>query len=168
MSHSFSLNMDQDQISAFWSKVAITPHRRDCWEWQGARRPKGYGNCTINKQSLPVHRVAFWLANGDSPSRFQVCHTCDNPSCCNPSHLMLGTVASNYMDMLIKNRAGFHKNRACGVRNVNARLNEQQVAEIRRAYTSGEANQYQLAERYGVSQAAVGSIVRNKTWRHVA
>lgn len=168
MSESFSLRMDDTQRVAFWSKVAITDDKLKCWEWRGAKKPKGYGNCTVNRECLPAHRVAFWLANGDFPARFQVCHTCDNTSCCNPSHLMLGTVTSNYVDMLIKGRSGFHKNRACGVRNVNAKLTDQAVAEIRRAYRAGEENQYQLAERFGVSQAAIGSIVRNQTWRHVA
>lgn len=81
---------------------------------------------------------------------------------------MLGTVDSNYIDMLIKGRSGFTKNRAIGTRNTNAKLTEQQVTEIRRAYAAGDGNQYELAEKYGVSQAAIGSVLRNKTWRHVA
>ncbi|HBO3538556.1 TPA: hypothetical protein L5597_004146 [Pseudomonas aeruginosa] len=168
MSETFTLEMDDAQRSAFWSKVGITWLKTDCWEWQGARKPKGYGNCTVNKESLGAHRVAFWLSNGDFPANMHVCHTCDNPSCCNPSHLMLGTVDSNYIDMLIKGRSGFTKNRAIGTRNANAKLTDQQVSDIRRAYASGEGNQYELAARYGVSQAAIGSILRNKTWRHVA
>jgi len=163
----FHLEMDDTQRAAFWSKVDISESRLSCWEWQGARKPKGYGNCRIDGQYLPTHRVSFWLANGDFPARFQVCHTCDNPSCCNPSHLMLGTSTSNFIDMLIKNRAGFHKNRAIGTRNANAKLSDAVVAEIRRLYRSGLANQYQLAARFGVSQVAIGQIVRNETWRHV-
>lgn len=164
----FSIAMDAPQVEAFWSKVEITKSSVDCWNWRGAKKQSGYGNCTINSKSLAAHRIAFWLANGDFPAKFQVCHVCDNRSCCNPCHLMLGTVASNYIDMLIKNRTGFHKNRAFGVRNCNSKLNDQAVSEIRRAYAACEANQYQLAERYGVSQAAIGSVVKNKTWRHVA
>ena len=55
MTEPFSLRMDKAQVEAFWSKVAITDSKLDCWEWQGAKKPKGYGNCTINSQSVAAH-----------------------------------------------------------------------------------------------------------------
>lgn len=168
MRSSFTLYMTAEQRAAFWSKVDIKDDKTQCWEWQGARKPKGYGNCRINKDYHLAHRVAFWLANGDYPAQLQACHVCDNPSCCNPAHLMLGTTSSNYIDMLIKNRSGFHKNRAIGTRNVNAKLNDQSVKEIRRAYASGALTQKQLADQFGVSPQAIRSILSKETWRHVA
>jgi hypothetical protein len=48
------------------------------------------------------------------------------------------------------------------------RLTEDDVREIRRAYAARELNQYQLAERYGVSQCEIHNIVSGKHWRHVA
>lgn len=158
---------DDDQKKAFWSKVGITDSSRDCWPWAGARKPKGYGNVRINRIYMLAHRVAFQLAVGPIPSGMQVCHVCDNPPCCNPSHLMLGTAASNAADMLIKNRLDPFKNKAIGARNVNSKLTETAVRDIRRRYTDGDANQIELAEQHGVTPSCIGSVVRNSTWRHV-
>lgn len=147
---------------AFWSKVDICADTTKCWNWLGAKKPKGYGNVRINKNYLLAHRVAFELTNGIGANGFNVCHLCDNPSCCNPSHLMLGTTKSNYVDMLIKNRKGFHKNRAIGKRNHNAKLTWEQVCEIRSKYLTRVFKLTELAKSYGVSASAIGYIVKNK------
>lgn len=158
---------DAAQSAAFWSKVQITNDHNECWEWAGARTSNGYGNVRLHKVYEAAHRVAYRAAHGSIPAGMQVCHICDNPPCCNPRHLMLGNAASNFCDMLIKQRQGFHKNRAIGERNTNAKMTADGVREMRRKYRNGEANQYELADQYGVTQATVGYIVRNKTWRHV-
>lgn len=159
--------MTPQQVDAFWSKVAITARSTDCWPWTGAKKPKGYGNVRIDKKYLLSHRVAFEAANGPIPSGYIVCHVCDNPSCCNPSHLMLGTVSSNYCDMLIKGRRNFTKIRFTGESNKNAKLTDEKVLEIRRLYREKKMNQYELADVYGTTQTTIGKIVNNKTWRHI-
>jgi hypothetical protein len=158
--------MDSAQEECFWSKVDVKD-LQSCWNWTGAKKPSGYGNVRVNKKYLISHRVAFSLANGEIPEGYIVCHICDNPSCCNPSHMMLGKIKSNYCDMLIKNRQQYKKHKAYGSRNAMSKLTEQDVKKIREAYKSGWLNQYGLADLYGVSQPCIGSIVRNKTWSHV-
>lgn len=160
--------VNKEQQEAFWSKVYISNDKKACWPWTGARNTNGYGNVKINNKHLHSHRVAFELVNGNIPSRFMVCHTCDNPPCCNPSHLMLGTAKSNAADMLIKNRAKDPIFAARGEINGNSKLTPKKVMKIRDLYARGIANQYQLAEKFNVSQGNIGYIVRNKTWRHVA
>jgi len=159
--------MDENQKTAFWSKVDVTSSSIECWNWIGARKPKGYGNVRVNKKYKLAHRIAFELANGEIPKGMIICHLCDNPSCCNPYHLMLGTTKSNFIDMIIKGRDGFTKNKAIGARNCNAKLNDKTVINIRRLYKDKVLNQYQLADKYGVSQPSIGSIVRRETWRHI-
>lgn len=161
------MKISQHQEEVFWSKVAITEDHRECWPWIGAKKPKGYGNVRINKKYLLTHRIAFQLANGPIPSGLIVCHICDNPSCCNPAHLMLGTVKSNYLDMLIKKRDRPMKNRAFGIRNSNSKLTDSDVLSIRSSYKQGCLNQYELAKKFNVSQTTIGCVVRRETWRHV-
>lgn len=153
--------------AAFWAKIQIKGPA-ECWLWDGAKTPKGYGNVRINKTDMKAHRVAWELVNFPIPEGFMVCHACDTPSCCNPGHLLLGSARANFTDMVQKRRGRFRDNKAIGTRNANAKLTASKVAEIRAMYHNREANQYELADQFGVSQAAIGAIVRNKTWRHVS
>lgn len=86
----------------FWAKVC----RGDgCWEWQGYRMPKGYGQVGIGHSGLILaHRLAWELTHGPVPTDLFVLHHCDNPPCCNPDHLWLGTKADNNRDMAQKGR----------------------------------------------------------------
>lgn len=159
--------MNKNQISAFWSKVDIKNSPKECWEWIGAKKPKGYGNVRVNKKYKLAHRVSFEICNGEIPDGFIVCHICDNPSCCNPSHLMLGTVKSNAADMVLKHRCRTKETASKGEQNGNSKLKNDDIVKIREMYAEKIKNQYELAAMFNVSQAAIGAIVRRETWRHV-
>lgn len=75
-----------------------------CWEYQAARSPRGYGTIGVMGKTRRAHRVAWELANGPIPEGLLVCHHCDNPPCCNPAHLFLGTDKDNVADMRAKGR----------------------------------------------------------------
>jgi hypothetical protein len=75
----------------------------DCWEWQGARS-HGYGRLRLRRRLFLAHRVAYTLAKGPIPPGAVVMHACDNPPCCNPAHLSLGTMLDNARDMDAKGR----------------------------------------------------------------
>lgn len=75
-----------------------------CWPWTGHRDAAGYGKFQVGNRSRLTHRCAIALALGEVPRGKIVMHTCDNPSCCNPAHLRVGTQGDNMMDKVRKGR----------------------------------------------------------------
>ena len=89
----------------FWEKVDKRGND-ECWPWMGATSGRGYGR--FSNKAIPEngsHRIAWMMSFGQIPAGLFVCHRCDNPSCCNPSHLFLGTAKENTQDMVKKGRA---------------------------------------------------------------
>lgn len=97
-----------DFLARFWSRVDLASGAEDCWEWSGrrdGRSDQGYGFITLSNVPVRAHRVAYELASGRPLQSDQfVCHSCDNPPCCNPAHLFIGSVVENNRDSRAKGR----------------------------------------------------------------
>ncbi|GGE24185.1 hypothetical protein GCM10011345_32720 [Gemmobacter megaterium] len=157
----------QVNVERFWSKVD-RPSPQSCWEWSGALN-KGYGQFHVGRSSSSVmlaHRIAYGLANGKLPEA--VCHSCDNPRCCNPAHLFGGTRADNNLDMTRKGRHAKVKNAIRGEKHPQAKLTDTEVAAIREKYARGGATQRQLAARHGVCQRTIAKAVLGISFKNVA
>ena len=78
--------------------------KTDCWNWLGGKNNLGYGLIRDGDRMRTTHRVSYEANKGSIPHNLVVCHSCDNPSCVNPDHLWLGTMADNMQDMISKGR----------------------------------------------------------------
>jgi hypothetical protein len=96
------------------------------------------------------------MVNGPIPEGLFVCHRCDTPACINPDHLFLGTNAQNTADRHAKGRS------AAGESNGRAKLTAEQVDGIRALRGMPLSA---IARRFGMSQRAVGAILRGVNWR---
>jgi hypothetical protein len=146
----------------FWQRVDVAG-QEECWLWTGAPLPGGYGRINLGGKGSDytlAHRASWEINHGPIPVGIMVCHACDNRLCVNPSHLFLGTHQENMADGRAKSRF------ASGERQHLAKLTRDSVGEIRRLYRLGVV-QVQLAERFGVSQSQISSIVRRNVWREV-
>lgn len=157
MSNQYSNESYEDKAVRFWSKVDRTGGDDACWEWKASTATDGgYGRVGWCGKNLRAHRVAYALTKGD-PGKLCVCHSCDNPKCCNPNHLWLGTKKENRIDCVKKGRLSLHA----------AKLSKEQVVEIRQRYSCGDITQYQLANEYNVGKTAINNIVRKLTWKNI-
>lgn len=130
--------------------------RGGCRIWTAAKDRDGYGFIQQDGEKRRAHRVAWELENGSIPDGIHVLHKCDTPSCVNPGHLFLGTIADNNRDKFEKRR------QSAGERHGRAKLSLDQVAEIRAI--RGE-RQKDIAATFGVSRSLVGMIQQGLIWR---
>jgi hypothetical protein len=157
------------RIERFWSHVQKARDGRECWNWIGTKNFDGYGTVHIRPHVYTAHRIAWVIAHGrEIPEDMSVCHTCDNRLCVNPRHLFLGTNSDNVADKVSKNRQSHAKNTGnAGVINPRARLTEDDVREIRKAYKPFHTTMKMLANKYGVAVSTIGEIVNNRNWTHI-
>jgi hypothetical protein len=94
------MEMTEREKARFWTRAIQT---RTCWIWQGANT-KGYGVFGHRGKTIRASRTSYLLVNGEIPDGYYIMHTCDNPSCINPDHLISGTQSDNIKDMVKKKR----------------------------------------------------------------
>lgn len=146
-------NPKRNSIEKFWEKVSKSDH---CWEFMGRRDDAGYGHITIaGVKGTLAHRIAWALANGDIPPGIDVLHRCDNPPCCNPDHLFLGTALDNVVDMVSKGR-------------FSGRLGSQDVLTMRALFGRKLKTLTEIGRMFGMRCSAVKRIVEYDRWKHVS
>lgn len=155
------MNINSPVLSErFWSKVDVS-FRMKCWAWRGGKDEHGYGNVMIAGKVIKAPRVAFFLRNGTWPRN--ACHSCDNPSCCNPDHIFDGTRSDNMKDMVSKGRHRI----AIGEKHGGAVLTDKKVIAMRKEYVLEPISMESLAKKYGCSFGTVQRVIRRKNWRHL-
>lgn len=145
-----------EEMDWFWHLVIIKDEN-ECWEWIGKKNEKGYGLFWMNKDVVFAHRESYRREHGE-PGELVVCHRCDFPSCVNPYHLFLGTVADNNLDKKAKGRD------ARGEQNAATKLTWEQVNEIRAKYEPYRYGFLKLGKEYGVDKRTIRAIIEGKTW----
>lgn len=173
LAHGLPPMPDAERHRRFWAKVDRSGGPDACWPWLGARYRYGYGRVRIQNKARRAHRVAWELTNGPLPPGKHVCHHCDTPPCCNAKHFFLGTNVENTADKVAKGRQSRGASHSAAARpprgesSGRAKLTEALVREIRVRYAAGGVTHRQLAAELGMKHAAIGSVLRGRTWSHV-
>lgn len=149
----------------FWQGVDQKDDPTLCWEWQRTRS-KGrdgnsnrYGMYRFNGKQRYSHRVAYELEHGPIPDGMNVCHRCDNPPCCNPSHLFLGSQGENVWDAAAKgNMTRDQEKRRFFIAD--------QIREIRSLSASGVSTR-RIAEKFDKDPGTIRQILDGRTYKEV-
>lgn len=140
----------------FWPKVDRSGGPDACWLWTAGKQGKGYGQFFRSKHHpVGAHRFAYELTHGPISDGLHVCHRCDNPPCCNPSHLFLGTPADNMRDKTTKGRNPGNPTAKGGHRKVTDAEALAMAAHI----AAGETYEW-VGRQYGVAPSTVLRNVR--------
>lgn len=135
-----------------------------CWLWIGGQNEHGYGIIGVGGRKDGVakaHRVSWELNRGKLSPGDNVLHKCDNPSCVNPDHLFIGSLADNSRDCVKKGRNFTPDNR--GERATWAKLSAEDVREIRKKEKTGP----EYAKMFGCSKSAIYMIWCGHNWASI-
>ncbi len=151
-------------------KKRVCVDSNGCWNWiPKSKHPYGYGKYIYtqsgNRFDLSSHRASWLAFKGEIPKGMSVCHNCpngDNPACCNPDHLFLGTPKDNTRDMMKKKKVFDF----VGEKNNSAILTEITVLEMRDLHKSG-MSAAAIARKFNIKYFTCLDAVTGRNWRHI-
>lgn len=98
------------------------------------------------------HRFSLELKEGRALESYEeACHTCDNPICCNPDHLFVGTHTDNMKDMIEKDRG-----------NHTRKISKDKIEELINLRNEGYEVK-EIAKMYGISSSHASRVTRGMT-----
>lgn len=153
------INYPQSVINRFW-KYLDKRNKYNCWNWTGSVCKRGgYGQLNDRGKLLKSHRLSYELHNGKIKKGSHICHTCNNPLCCNPVHLYQGDNFTNTKDRM---NAGtqFSIPILKGEKSPSSKIKWEDVLFIRKSILNG----VQLSKIFRISRTSISNIRRNKTW----
>lgn len=132
-----------------------------CLVWKGQCDKDGYGKLWYKGSQKRLHRIVYGLCKKWLTSNILLRHSCDNPPCCNPDHLLEGSHQDNKNDSVERKRHSIGEMQGTSV------LTESEVLEIRRKYIPWLYSLPMLAEEYNVTFSTIYAIIIRKLWSHI-
>jgi len=151
----------EQRLEAFFSKIVV--QESGCHEFVGARNEDGYGNFWDEGICKKAHRFAWEAFFGRIPEGKLVLHTCDNPPCCNPDHLYLGTDADNSKDKMDRGRFAS----VAGANNPAAFVTEDHVRDIYAHLRYTTMTQQAIADKFLLTKGHINNIKAGRAWPQI-
>lgn len=172
-STTFKINIKQSDIERFWSHVD-KKSESECWVWKKSLCQRGYGKFQVGGKTIKANRFSMVASGIEIPENMCACHSCDNPPCCNPNHLWVGSSADNQRDRAAKGRSSkgernpskTHPELFRGENNHAHQLTSEAVSWLRENPPTGK-NMNSEALKYSVSPSALRAAIVGSTWRHL-
>ena len=164
------------QPNDIWDHIEMVGSN-ECWPWTMGIHHSGYGVVNLpNKKfgrtiwrQFRIHRLVWELTFGEIPEGLCVLHKCDNPPCCNPDHLFIGTYKDNTQDMIRKGRGkGGHKpGQFVGEKATAAKLTNKEVLEIKRLLNKSGLTHSEIALEFDCNRVTITRINLGIVWNSV-
>lgn len=153
------------EAQKFFTDALNTDHQ-ECIDWPFKKSYGGRGQIKVNGKMESVTREIMRRKGilTDENKNLLVLHkplVCNNGSCINHNHLMLGTQKQNMSHRLIDGTD------CRGEKNYLAKVSEADVLEIYRLSWSREMTQKDIGNMFGITQSAVHLIKAGKNWSHL-
>jgi len=147
--------LTDSDVKRLWTGVDVQGDD-ECWFWKRCKAKDGYGIFVRRRINYVATRIMYYHIHSVDPGNQHVCHKCDNPSCCNPKHLWLGTQRQNMLDSVDKGRARDNQ----GEQNPRSRLTEHDILMIR----NSDRRAAELAKQFNVGQRQIYRIKNGEKW----
>jgi len=154
-------NINSLIINRFWKKIDFPKDLiHDCWNWNKYTCRSGYGNFrafprSTGKPRFRAHVFSYKIFKGNFEKGLEVRHTCDNPACVNPAHLLIGTSQQNSQDMVDRNR-----------QSRIFKLSDETVKEILNDLILGKSTT-ELAKQHNVVHSTINAFSIGRTRKHI-
>jgi predicted DNA-binding protein YlxM (UPF0122 family) len=128
------------------------------------RTSSGYPVVSIKNYPIRLSRFVYCKKHKiklDDIKGLVVRHSCDNPKCVNPEHLLIGTNADNSRDMVVRGRN--HR----GENVHNSKLTNKNALKIKSLLSQGKLREQDIADKFGVSKSAINSIRNKRNWVYI-
>lgn len=148
------------------------PTPQGCWEWTGNIDSNGYGRLSVGGKTTLAHRYSYYIHCGDLIDGEVVRHSCDNPPCVNPKHLIQGSQNENMQDAIQRNRWSPNHgkyDRFRGEKHFRSVVSDKEANTIRSLFVphSYEFGTQALAKKFNCSRSTIRRIIQKKgRWKN--
>jgi predicted DNA-binding protein YlxM (UPF0122 family) len=137
-----------------WSKID-KKGEDECWLYTGGLDRDGYGHFYYDGKTYQAHRAVHEVVIGPIPKDYHVCHACDNPTCCNPKHLVADTPRENMRQKIERSR------------DAKPNFNHKTRWVIRHLIKHGQFQQRLVGELYGINGTSARNIAQKDQYEYV-
>ncbi|MCF7910854.1 MAG: HNH endonuclease [Melioribacteraceae bacterium] len=130
----------------------------ECWLWDKHHDKDGYPKYL----GLPLQRIIWEITRQRKiEPNYVIRHTCDNPNCINPFHLLSGSQADNAKDKVMRGRSITCEDHS------SAKLKNNDIPNIIDLYINKNQTFLDISKLYGVSETVINEILNGKLWKNI-
>lgn len=156
--------------------IIVKIDNNGCWNCISHSKYRGgYIQLYKEDKKIKLHREVLSIKLGRKLESDEMTrHMCDNPQCCNPNHLIVGTALDNYNDMIRRGRSYFQRHPPKTKKIIKRKLKDRDVITtiedakfIYNKVVGENMSQKEVCSNFGYSRGIVNNIINKITWKYV-